>query len=140
MSDNKHITPKVGVTTIIRKGNLVLLGERISKKHGNTWFFPSGHLEVGERILDCARRETLEETGLEINNLRLSPYLTEDIFTDSNNHYISLFTIADYAGGEATVVEPDKCAQWGWFSWNNLPKPYFIGLKNFLENKYDPFI
>ncbi|MGY5134640.1 NUDIX hydrolase [Streptomyces nigrescens] len=33
---------------------------------GGLWEIPSGHVAAGESILDAARRETLEETGLTV--------------------------------------------------------------------------
>ena len=48
---------------IIIKDNKVLL---ILQKSGNFWGFPKGHLEVNETEIEAAKRETLEETGLEV--------------------------------------------------------------------------
>jgi 8-oxo-dGTP diphosphatase len=138
MSKN-HITPKIGISAIIRKDKQVLLGQRIYKDE-RTWSFPGGHLEIGESILDCAQRETLEETGLRIKNLRISPYITEDIFPDTKKHYIAIYVLADYVSGNPQILEPDKFGGWDWFDWNNLPKPYFLNLENFLRKNYDPFI
>ena len=52
--------------------------------------FPGGHLEKGEGIFDCARRETLEETGLEVKDLKFVT-ITNDIFEAENKHYITIF-------------------------------------------------
>ena len=48
---------------IIIKDNKVLL---ILQKSGNFWGFPKGHLEENETEIEAAKRETLEETGLEV--------------------------------------------------------------------------
>jgi len=34
------------------------------------WSFPGGHLEYMESFEDCAKRETREECGIEITNIR----------------------------------------------------------------------
>jgi 8-oxo-dGTP pyrophosphatase MutT (NUDIX family) len=51
----------------------VVLGEDgrivIVEQHGNSWSLPKGGVEEGESILDAARREVREETG--IADLRL---------------------------------------------------------------------
>lgn len=38
----------------------------IKNKKGNNWGFPKGHVEFGENEAQTAKREVLEETGLEI--------------------------------------------------------------------------
>lgn len=35
-------------------------------RRGREWIFPKGHLEAGELPEDAARREVLEETGIEV--------------------------------------------------------------------------
>src|SRR5690606_587748 len=73
--------PAVGVAAIVMRGERVLLGRRRSGHGAGTWQFPGGHLEWGESIEACARREVLEETGLVVTGLRRGPF-TNDIFAD----------------------------------------------------------
>ena len=82
--------PAIGVVVIISHNNKILLGKRISNLGGGTWAPPAGHLEFGETPEECAYRETLEEVGIIITNLRRGPY-TNDIFIDNQKHYITLF-------------------------------------------------
>lgn len=121
--------PGVGVAVIIRNGDYVLLGLRTAGHGAGTWQFPGGHLEFGESIEGCARREAREETGLELANLRRGPY-TNDIFVAEGKHYITLFVLADYAGGTPEVRERHKCLRWEWFTWNALPEPLFLPVAN----------
>lgn len=58
------------------------------------WAFPGGHLEYGEEITDCAERETLEETGLNVKGRKIVS-VTNDIFTDLGKHYITMFVLCD---------------------------------------------
>ena len=51
------------LTVVFRDGRFLLVHER---KFGRTWFFPAGWADPGEDWLDAARRETREETGLEV--------------------------------------------------------------------------
>jgi len=130
--------PQIGVGAIVIKNNKILLGKR-KKSHGaGGWQFPGGHLEFGETIEDCAKREVLEETGLSITNIRLGPY-TNDIFSLEEKHYVTLYVIANYQSGELTICEPEKCEQWDWFEWNNLPQPLFLPIENLLKQKFSPF-
>jgi ADP-ribose pyrophosphatase YjhB (NUDIX family) len=49
---------------VVRRGDRYLLVHE--RKHGQTWYLPAGRVEPGESLADAARRETLEETGVEI--------------------------------------------------------------------------
>lgn len=130
--------PKVGIGVIVLKDGKVLLGKRKGSHGEDSWGFPGGHLEFNEFLSDCARRETLEETGVSITNLRKGIF-TNDIFLSEGRHYVTLFMIADYESGEVQVMEPEKCEAWEWFEWENLPRPLFIPIENLLKENYKPF-
>jgi 8-oxo-dGTP diphosphatase len=129
--------PLVGVAVIIMKDHYVLLGKR-KMSHGNgTWALPGGHLEFNETIEECATREVFEETGLYIKNIQHVAF-TNDIFKEDQKHYVTLFIVAEYDRGIPELKEPDKCHQWGWFSWYDLPEPKFLSLENLLNQGFDP--
>ena len=58
--------------------------------HAGTWGLPGGHLEANESFEDCANREILEETGLQIRNLRFLT-ATNDIMESEGKHYVTIF-------------------------------------------------
>jgi 8-oxo-dGTP diphosphatase len=129
--------PAVGVSAIILDGAQVLLGWRVAGHGAGSWQLPGGHLEFGECIEECARREVLEETGLSITNLRLGPY-TNDLFSAEGRHYVTLYVLADFAGGIPAALEPTKCSHWQWFPWSALPEPLFLPLANLLRLGFSP--
>lgn len=49
---------------VVRRGDRFLLVHE--RKHGQTWYLPAGRVEPGESLAEAALRETLEETGVEI--------------------------------------------------------------------------
>ncbi|MEQ1499786.1 MAG: NUDIX hydrolase [Parcubacteria group bacterium] len=130
--------PGVGVGVIIRRENRVLLGKRKNSHGDGTWSFPGGKLDLWETPEECAVREVEEETGLKIKNITKSIY-TNDLFREEGKHFITLFFIGDYDGGEAELREPDKCESWEWFEWDKLPEPLFYPLKNYIEQGISPF-
>jgi 8-oxo-dGTP diphosphatase len=130
--------PKVGLGVVVIKDGKILLGKRMNSHGEGTWCYPGGHLEYGESWEECARRETREETGIEIKNVRFGT-ATNDIFTTEDKHYITICMIADYDSGEEKIMEPEKCEEWEWFAWDNLPEPLFLPIVNQLKAGFDPF-
>ena len=51
-------------TIFLTRDQKVLL---VKGRHSGKWSFPKGHPNEGEAAFDCARRETLEETGYEMS-------------------------------------------------------------------------
>jgi 8-oxo-dGTP diphosphatase len=123
--------PAVGVAVVVIKNDRVLLGRRKSSHGSGSWSFPGGHLEFGESVENCAKREVLEETGIVITNVRYGPF-TNDFFRDEQKHYVTLFTLADYGSGGEEVREPEKNDCWSWYGWNELPQPLFLPIRNLL--------
>lgn len=132
---NEDKRPYIGVAVIVVRNDRVLLGKRKNSHGAGTWQFPGGHLEYGESIEDCARRELFEETGLSIVNLRMGPF-TNDFFENEGKHYVTLFVIADHTTGEARLKEPHKCERWDWFRWWDMPTPHFLPIVNLLRQNF----
>lgn len=132
--------PEVGMGVfVINKDDKVLLGKRKGLLGEGMWGMPGGHLEWGESLEECAARETMEEAGITIKNMRFGT-VTNDIFTDEDKHYVTPWMIAEYQRGEAQRMEPDKCEEWGWFAWNKetLPQPLFLPEIHLLERGWSP--
>ena len=127
-----HKEVRVGVAAVILREGRVLLGERIGSHGAHTWATPGGHLELGESIEECAKRETFEETGLVVDSFQKLSF-TNDIFEKENKHYVTLFVLASCSSGEPQVTEPEKCKQWKWFELDKLPEQLFLPLTNLLK-------
>jgi 8-oxo-dGTP diphosphatase len=131
--------PKVGVGVIVIRDKKVLLGKRLNAHGNHTYNFPGGHLEFGESIETCAKREVFEETGLKVDKIIVGPF-TNDIFKEENKHYITIFALCESKIGEPQVTEPEKCTGWNWYDWNHLPQPLFLPIQNLLKQKFSPFL
>ena len=127
-------SPAIGVGVLVWKNKKLLLGKRLHKDQSYSWQFPGGHLENDESVVECARREVLEETGLKIKQLRHLGF-TDKSFEMNQQQYITLFVSAEYESGKAQVLEPDKCEDWQWFDCADLPAPLFSPITLFLEQQ-----
>ena len=135
MSDERRT--RVGVGVLIVRGGAVLLGVRRGSHGAGTWAPPGGHLEFGESVEACARREAAEETGLALGAVVPGPY-TVDAFPEEGKHYVTLFAVAEHAGGEPRALEPEKCAGWEWHDWRALPSPLFAPLASLVARGFVP--
>lgn len=121
--------PKVGVGVFVFKDGKVLLGKRKGAHGEGDWAPPGGHLEFGESVEDCAKRELIEETGLTALSIQTGIWSNDVI--DGTKHYITLFAVVDQFEGEPELLEPQKCEEWQWFSVDALPSPLFLPAHSF---------
>ena len=117
---------------ILNNQNEVLLAKRKGSHGAGDYAFPGGHLEFGESFADCAARETEEESGIQIKNIRFQ-YLA-NILKYGGKHYVHIGLTADWASGEPQVLEPDKSGSWSWYSIDNPPLPLFEMCKLSIES------
>ncbi|KAJ4266102.1 hypothetical protein NW762_004080 [Fusarium torreyae] len=114
--------PRVGVAALIygRDGKF-LTGRRIGSHGAGTLQLPGGHLDYGESFLECAARETLEETGLKVRPIKVVA-VTNDVFEEVHKHYITIFVRCEMEdeNAEPQIIEPNKCEGWYWKKWEDL--------------------
>ncbi|GEN82583.1 DNA mismatch repair protein MutT [Sporosarcina luteola] len=74
----------VGCGVIIENGGCILLQHRTDE---DNWCIPGGVMEIGETFEQTAKRETYEETGLDVNDLKLfGMYSGESCFVQYQNY------------------------------------------------------
>lgn len=114
--------PRTGIAVfVLNSENDFVFGKRKGSHGQGTWALPGGHLELHESFEECARREVLEETGLELDNLQYMTAVNSPRI-DGTKHYITIFMVARLAKSEAQpqLLEPNKCEGWKWISWDTM--------------------
>lgn len=109
-----------------------MLSKRRSSHGTGEYAFQGGHLEYMESFADCARRETREECGIEINNIRFQ--LVLNLTKYAPKHYVHIALVADWKSGEPQVLEPDKIESWAWYPLDKLPTPMFETCQRSIEH------
>ena len=67
------------VAAVITEGDRFLVCQRPAhKRHGTLWEFPGGKCETGESDEDTARRELLEELGVEVLDVGTETFAIDD--------------------------------------------------------------
>ncbi|MCL4361314.1 NUDIX domain-containing protein [Candidatus Dependentiae bacterium] len=125
---------KIGCEIFLIRDNELLLGKRKNCYGEGMWALPGGHLEYGESLIECAKRELKEELGIEGLDLRL---LTITDTIDERGHYVHMSFLLERFIGEIQNMEPHLCYEWKFFDISNLPielfKPHQKILKTFFN-------
>ncbi|NND89827.1 MAG: NUDIX domain-containing protein [Granulosicoccus sp.] len=129
----------VGIGVILVREGKVLLGKRRGAHGAGTWALPGGHLDEGETIDQCAIREVMEETGMQVTSIRHGCF-NGNGFPERARYYITLFVEAgpDDFTGEPVNTEPHRNEGWDWFEWHAMPAPLFPPLQDLISQGYVP--
>lgn len=90
-----------------------------------SWGFPGGFIETGEQPEAAIRREIREETGLDLENIRMIRVRT------LNRHLEILFRASPVGTARAQSLEIN---QLGWFNADKLPEKMSEVQKSIIEN------
>jgi len=80
----------------VHEGKVLLAKQHVAQGQ-DFWIVPGGGLKEDEGLMDCARREIMEETGLQIEPIRL---LYVGDFFKGDKHVVDTFWLARLIGGE----------------------------------------
>ena len=99
----------ISAAALVLDGDRLLLVRHCEAGSYDFWLPPGGRLEGDESILDCARREAFEETGLVVEPERIL-YVQE--FVEPGYHFCKFFILCSGFSGELTIANRDADESW----------------------------
>ena len=118
MNDNQREYPDHPIATslaVVFCGDKILLIKRSKEPSLGKWSLPGGRIELGETVVAAAKRETLEETQVEIDVKKVMD-IADGIVRDNAGrirfHYIAHYVFSLYHSGEAIASSDAVDVKW----------------------------
>ena len=115
---------ETGVRIILRDpAGRILLIKRADK---NIWEIPGGVVEPDESIMEAARREVFDITGLSVGSIKPFAYYSDPIYQiesfdgEKVQQYTMAFLTEDFSG--KLLKSTEEISDAGFFFFNNLPE------------------
>ena len=113
--------PIAGVGVVVFRNEEVLLVKRKKAPYKGQWSIPGGKQRLGETVTQAVRRELMEETGVEVNELTLIDVI-DIMVPDEEGEILYHYIVADYRAhwlsGECSPGDDALDVQW--FNLNKL--------------------
>ncbi|MEN8008130.1 MAG: NUDIX hydrolase [Candidatus Krumholzibacteriota bacterium] len=115
----QYLNPAPGAGVVVVRDRKVCLVKRKFPPKEGQWSFPTGFMEWDEDVQLTARREALEETGLEVRLTEL--YAVESGILPPDIPVLVVFYRAEEIGGK--LQAGDDAADVGFFGSGEVPGP-----------------
>ncbi len=119
---------KLVVYVFLEREGKILIGKRKDAFSEGYYSLPAGHIDADESVIECAKRELFEETGIDAADFEfvcarlLKPYEINGVHADP---YVAFAVRAKQWKGEPKLMEPEKNEGWEWHPIDKLPEPMF---------------
>lgn len=136
---------KIQTLCFLRKDEKILLGMKKRGFGAGRWNGFGGKVEQGETIEEAAKRETIEESGIKVQDLEKFGVVNFTFEGNEDILEVHFFEIKDYSGEPAETEEMKP----KWFDFKDIPlddmwpddkfwMPLFLKNRNFKGNfKFD---
>ncbi len=107
--------PLVGVGVLIQDDDRYLLIKRAAEPDAGLWSVPGGMVELGERAAEAAKREVLEETGLDVEIVEVLGVVDKIVEGDGDRikfHFVIVDYLAHPVGGSLEASSDALDARW----------------------------
>eukprot|EP01037_Dinobryon_pediforme_P025394 gene25394-27529_t len=111
MPDPSRKRPVLGVSVCVWRGDEVLMIRRGSPPSKGLWAPVGGKVEWGETLVEAARREVHEETGIDCDIAAFSQ-LRELVGVDNSHHVVLAVFSARWRSGEPVAGDDADQAEW----------------------------
>jgi ADP-ribose pyrophosphatase YjhB (NUDIX family) len=115
-----YVTPKVAIGAVVgnEKGEILL----VQRSDSGVWLYPTGWADIGYSAAEVAVKEVLEETGIDVEPIRLIAVLDGLRLGFTRIPLYSLVFQCRALGGELKG-HPLETSDVGWFAEGELPQP-----------------
>ncbi len=114
--------PLVGIGVVVWRDGKVLLIRRGKAPRKGQWSLPGGAQKTGETVREAARREVLEETGLDVEIGELVD-VVDSLERDADGRVRTHYTLVDFSAraGDGDAVAGGDAAEVAWMDPADLP-------------------
>jgi 8-oxo-dGTP diphosphatase len=109
---------KVGAGVLIEKDNCLLLLQRAHEPWLGDWNLPAGYVDADENPLNAAKREAMEETGLNVEIKGLA----EVCYFDDDPRGSGVFFVYDAKSISGQFKIDNESYSVRYVSWENIPE------------------
>jgi len=125
----ENLSPEVVVGVFIqnKKGEIALFK---SSKWENKWMPPGGHVQYGEKLEDAVKRETKEEAGVQVDQIKLIRFgeLINDPKFYRKAHLIFFHFLCRLKSAELKI-DNQEIIDYRWFSVDQILKSKEVGIR-----------
>ena len=107
--------PRIGVGIVVLDGENVLLVKRGHEPAMGEWSVPGGLIKAGETIKQAAKRELMEECGIDArfhNTIDIFEFIEQNQDASAKYHFVVIEIFASYIGGKVRAASDAQDARW----------------------------